>query len=186
MKLASLFPPGRIRRGLAATSYLAAVLGLVAGARWLASSLYDEDVGLTAMREQLHQLEVRMASAARRPGSMEDAEQGSPFIEGATITQAGAALQQRMERAVARVGGALLSSQVELETPGRQPGFLSLSADIELPEPALQAFLYDIEAGMPYLFIDAFSAEAPHSTEDARGVRLRVALAVSGKWEARP
>ena len=37
--------------------------------------------------------------------------------DGRTITIAGATLQQRVEAAVAKAGGALMSSQVELDGP---------------------------------------------------------------------
>jgi len=73
---------------------------------------------------------------------------GSPFLDGRTITIAGAALQQRIEAAVAKAGGELTSSQVELDGPDAKNGFVNLTASVEAGQAAVQTILYDIEAGM--------------------------------------
>jgi general secretion pathway protein M len=187
MNVANWLPAGRMRQAVAATSYSIIVAGLLASAAWLALGLYDDSSEVASLRERLRQLDQRAATGQRMLGPAMEAEAGSPLLEGATITLAGAALQQRMERAVARAGAELLSSQVELESPTGGPGFLSLSADIEMPKPALQALLYDIEAGMPYLFVDSLAVQSSAAApENDRKGRLHVALAVSGKWEAKP
>jgi general secretion pathway protein M len=179
-------PPKRLRPILAAASYALVILVLLILAGGLAASLYDQSAETVALRERLHALEGRSAAGTKGADTGADAETGSPLIEGATLTQAGAALQQRMERAVTRAGGTLLSSEVALADTQGTPGFLSLTADLELPEAALQTLLYDLEAGMPYLFVDVFSARTPEANDDAKARRLHVALSVSGKWEARP
>ena len=73
---------------------------------------------------------------------------GSPFLDGRTITIAGAALQQRIEAAVAKAGGELSSSQVELDGPDDKNGFANLTASVEASQAAVQTILYDIAAGM--------------------------------------
>jgi general secretion pathway protein M len=176
----------RMRQLRAAGVYALVVFGLAIGAVWLARSLYDGYVETTALRERLHQLNARAGVKPKPPAFGADAEDGSPLIEGATLTQAGAALQQRVERAVTRAGGAMRSSQVALRDSRGTPGSLGLSADLELPEAAMQPFLYDLEAGMPYLFVDSFSARTLEATQDAQRPRLRVALSLSGKWSGRP
>jgi general secretion pathway protein M len=184
MNFAAWIPEGRFRRALAAASFGLVVVGLWVWAGWIALGLYDESTDVATLRERLSGLDQRLSGGTRTPGS-QVAESGSPFLEGATVTLAGAALQQRMERAVTRAGGELLSSQVELESPSGEPGFLSLAADVDLPGPALQAFLYDIEAGMPYLFVDTLAVQSPAAAEGEKSGRLHVALGVSGKWEAK-
>ena len=59
---------------------------------------------------------------------------GSPFLDGQTITIAGAALQQRVQEAVAKADGALMSSQLELEGPDAKNGFVSLTASMEVSQ----------------------------------------------------
>ena len=110
------------------------------------------------------------------------APSGSPFLEGQTVTVAGAALLQRVATAVTKFGGNVLSSQVELEGADAKNGFVSLVASCEIEQPALQQLLYDLEAGMPFLFVDQLVAQAPAPTAATKGQRMRVLLAVSGLW----
>src|ERR1700692_1192888 len=80
---------------LAVLGYVAvvAVLGLVTfGAL---ADLYDRRVALSAVTDMLDRLEGRKASPGGAAISAE-APAGSPFLEGQTVTVAGAALQQRV------------------------------------------------------------------------------------------
>jgi general secretion pathway protein M len=97
---------------------------------------------------------------------------------------AGAALQQRVTSAVTKLGEDLLSSQVDLQGTQSKHGFVSLTASCELDQPAVQQLLYDLEAGMPFLFVDRLVVQAPQATmgQDVGG-RMRVLLAVSGQWQ---
>ena len=108
----------------------------------------------------------------------------SPFLEGQTITIAGAALQQRVEAAVAKAGGALMSSQVELDGPDAKNGFVGLTASIEVSQPAVQTILYDIEAGMPYLFVDKLSIQSPEVFGEPENGRMRMTIDVAGQWRS--
>jgi general secretion pathway protein M len=128
----------------------------------------------------LEQLEGRKAAA--RGGRSADAQKpsGSAFLEGATITVAGADLLQRVAGAVTKLGGNVLSSQLDLQNSQSKAGFVSMVASCEIDQPALQPLLYDLEAGMPFLFIDQFAVQAP-ATSSGEG-KLRILLAVSGQW----
>jgi general secretion pathway protein M len=42
--------------------------------------------------------------------------------------------------------------------------------------------LYEIEAGMPFLFIDQLVVQTPNVSSDSGTGRLRILLAVSGQW----
>jgi len=108
---------------------------------------------------------------------------GSPVLEGPTVTVAGAALLQRVAGAVTRVGGNILSSQVDLQGAQSKNGFVKASIDCEVDQPALQRLLYDLEAGMPLLFVDQLVAQAPEvATSGLRG-KMRVSILVSGQWQ---
>lgn len=105
---------------------------------------------------------------------------GSPFLQGQTVTIASAALLQRVTAAISQAGGTVVSSEVEPGEGHAADGFVRISATCEVEAKALLGLLYDIEAGMPFLFIDQFLVQAP---EAAKGNgRLRVVLAVSGMW----
>ena len=103
---------------------------------------------------------------------------GSPFLEGQTVTIAGAALLQRVAGAVTKVGGNVLSSQVELQGMQAKDGYVNLIASCEVEQATLQQLLYDIEPGMPFLFIDQLVAQVP--TSGTKGGRMRVLISVSG------
>ena len=167
---------------VAVTAYVAlvAVLGVVA---WLATAdLLDRRQAVAQADELLAQLE-RSRQTAAAPNEAGDAPQGSPFLEGETVTIAGAALLARVAGAVTRVGGNVLSSQVDVKEAQQKAGLISMVASLELAQPDLQKLLYDLEAGMPYLFVDQLSVQAPDTVGRGEGGRLRVVLGVSGQWQ---
>src|SRR5262252_11245607 len=164
-----------------ATAYvgLVVVLGIVA---WMATAdLIDQRQAVAQSEDLLAQLERGRTNAA--PHSEADAPQGSPFLEGQTVTVAGAALLQRVAAAVTRVGGNVLSSQVDVQDAQTKAGQVSLVASCELNQPDLQKLLYDLEAGMPYLFVDQLAVQAPETAARGEGGRLRVMLGVSAQWQ---
>jgi general secretion pathway protein M len=169
---------------LAALAYVAivAVLGLVTVASL--ADLYDRSAALSAATDVLEQLGGRKASPAGTAAST-DAPTGSPFLEGQTVTVAGAALQQRVTSAVSKLGGNVLSTQVDLQGTLAKQGFVSLTASCEVDQPALQQLLYDLEVGMPFLFVDQLVIQAPEAgtSQDGTTGRMRVLLGVSGQWQ---
>ena len=164
---------------LAVLGYAAMVVLLAAMGINALADLYDRKAALAAATDLLDQIEGRKAPGAGTTVA------GSPFLEGQTITVAGAALQQRITAAVAKVGGNVLSSQVDLTGTLSKQGFVSLVASCELEQPAVQQLLYDIEAGMPFLFIDQLVVQAPEggTGAEAGGGKMRVLLGVSGQWQ---
>jgi general secretion pathway protein M len=62
-------------------------------------------------------------------------------------------------------------------------GFLSMIASCEIDQPQLQQVLYDLEAGMPFLFVDQLLVQTPLSTPGSETTRLRVLIGVSGQWK---
>ncbi|MET4279394.1 MULTISPECIES: type II secretion system protein GspM [unclassified Bradyrhizobium] len=108
---------------------------------------------------------------------------GSAYLEGATVTVAGATLLQRVSGAVIKVGGDVLSTQLEDLNAPAKAGFLSMIASCEIEQAQLQQVLYDLEAGMPFLFIDQLVVQPV--ADDAKGAdpgKMRVLLGVSGQW----
>jgi general secretion pathway protein M len=144
--------------------------------------LLSQRADVAASAATLEQLEGRRPGAARTQDSIAGAPSGSPFLEGATVTVAGAAMLQRVSAAVTKLGGNVLSSQVDLHGTQAKAGFLSIIANCEIDQPGLQQLLYDLEAGMPFLFVDQLVVEAPPSFASSGEGKLRVQLAVSGQW----
>jgi general secretion pathway protein M len=55
-------------------------------------------------------------------------------------------------------------------------------ASCEIEQPQLQQLLYDLEAGMPFLFVDQLVVQTSLTTSGSGSGKLRVLLAVSGQW----
>jgi general secretion pathway protein M len=164
---------------VAATVYAALLIVLLAVAASSIIDILNQRASVAATAAMLEQLEGRkVAAGGGRPGTA-GAPSGSAFLEGATVTVAGAALLQRVAAAVTKAGGNVLSSQLDVQGPNAKAGFVSMVANCELDQSALQSLLYDLEAGMPFLFIDQLDIQVA----EASGGRLRFLLGVSGQWQ---
>ncbi len=124
-----------------------------------------------------HRTSPSSASSARVTG---DQPQGSPFLDGQTVTVASAALLQRVTDAISRAGGNVVSSEIAPQDSHSADGFVRISATCEIEQKALQGLLYDIEAGMPFLFVNQLLVDASAPGSDS--ARMRVVLEVSGLW----
>ena len=129
----------------------------------------------SAALEQLRSREGRVAPVQA------GATDANPFLEGATLTVAGAALLQRVSSAIAGVGGSVQSSQVDLTTGGKD-GIVGLLVSCEMEQPALQKLLFDLETGSPLLLIDQIDIQTPQTTPTNDASQLRISLTVSGRW----
>jgi general secretion pathway protein M len=172
------------RQALAVAAYVGLVIGLLAIALLLVADLRDKAAEVAAARMQLDQLSARSRPSSSASNASNAGPSGSPFLDGKTITIAGAALQQRIEAAVATADGLLTSSQLELDGPDAKNGFINLSASMEVNQPAVQTILYDIEAGMPYLFVDKLSIQSPEVFGEPESGRMRMTIGVVGQWRS--
>ena len=166
---------------LAAAAYAGLVLGLLAIVVSSVVDILDQRAAVASSAAMLEQLEGHKALAAGGRSADAGMPSGSAFLEGATVTVAGAALLQRVAGAVTKLGGNVLSSQLDVQGTHSKAGFVSMVASCELDQPALQALIYDLEAGMPFLFIDQLAVQAP-AASSGEG-KLRILLAVSGQWQ---
>jgi general secretion pathway protein M len=168
---------------VAAAMYVLVVAALLFAAWANISDILARRQSVAAAEDLLAQLEGRRAAPFGTPGAPTGpVPTGSPFLEGQTVTIAGAALLQRVAEAVTRVGGNVLSSQVELKGTQSTSGFINLIASCEVEQAALQRLLYDLESGMPFLFIEQLVAQAPQAAAASNNARMRVVLSVAGQW----
>jgi general secretion pathway protein M len=172
------------RQALALAAYVGVVLGLLAASLWLVVDLGGKAAEVAAAQTRLDQLSERSRGSLSASPGPNAGVSGSPFLDAQTITIAGAALQQRVEAAVAKAGGALMSSQVDLDGPDAKNGFVGLTASVEVSQPAVQTILYDIEAGMPYLFVDKLSIQSPEVFGEPESGRMRMTIGVVGQWRS--
>jgi general secretion pathway protein M len=164
---------------VAAATYAALVIVLLAVAINALADILSQRSSVTATAAMLEQLEGRKAPAAGGRSADAGVPSGSAFLEGATVTVAGAALLQRVAAAVTKAGGNVLSSQLDVQGPHAKAGFVSMVANCELDQSALQSLLYDLEAGMPFLFVDQLDIQVASAGEG----KLRFLLGVSGQWQ---
>ena len=130
------------------------------------------------LRDESLKMLARLEENGQAGGAAFPAPPGSPFLDGQTVTTASAALLERITSAITRADGSVLSSEVESQRTQSKDGYLKVSVTCELEQASLQQLLYDIEARMPFLFIDQLVASMPPSD----GGRMRVVLDVSGLW----
>jgi len=166
---------------LAVVGYVAIVIVLIAMAWSGVSDILERRQAIAASADLLAQLEGRKPKTAQDGTAETQIPTGSPFLEGQTLTVAGAALLQRVADAVTKVGGNVLSSQVDVQGVQAKDGFVSVLASCELDYTALQKLLYDREAGMPFLFIEQVVAQTPQTGSVETG-RMRLLLSVAGRW----
>jgi general secretion pathway protein M len=170
---------------IAVTLYLAVAGGLLLMAGLSIADVFAHRQALAQTSDLLDQLRGRKGAAKNAAAALAE-HPGTPFLEGPTVTVAGANLLQRVAAAVTNVGGSVQSSQVDVSGAQTKDGFVGLVVSCELEQPALQKVLYDLEAGMPFLFVDQLDVQVPQITAlgDAATGRVRVILGVSGQWQA--
>jgi general secretion pathway protein M len=165
---------------IAGAVYAGLVVALLIVAVSSLTDLYNQHASVAAATAMLEQLEGRKPLSADKRAGEAGAPSGSAFLEGSTVTVAGAALLQRVAAAVTKAGGNVLSSQLDVQGgPNAKAGFVSMVANCELEQAALQSLLYDLEAGMPFLFVDQLDIQVATAGEG----KLRFLLGVSGQWQ---
>ena len=167
---------------IAVVLYLAVLAGLVTTSAVAIAGIFDHQSALARASDLLEQLRGRKP---RNVAALSAEHPGTPFLEGPTVTVAGAALLQRVAAAVGSVGGTVQSSQVDVLGTQAKDGFVGLVVSCEMEQPALQKLLYDLEVGMPFLFVDQLDVQVPQTTatSDSAAGRIRVVLGVSGQWQ---
>jgi general secretion pathway protein M len=164
---------------IATATYAAFILTCFGVVALVLVDLGHDYAALNATSEQVAEFHRRARGSANE--SLSTPESGeSPLLQGHTVTLAGATLLQRTTGAIARVGGTVISSEVDPQNGPSPGGHIRVTITCDIEQEPLQQLLYDIEAGTPFLFIDQLDVQAQVPGTDSR--RLRVLLGVSGLW----
>jgi len=108
----------------------------------------DHIFRFTRVAASLDGLERRVADVERaRAGNHQTLPESSP-------TFAAAALQERVKSIVTDSGGKLTSTQVLPAVTEGAFTRVTIAVRMSVSNPVLQRALYDLEAGVPYLFVD--------------------------------
>ena len=186
MTLADLFPslrgaPARKAAGFGA--YVALTTALAVFATLSIIGALDDFARIGRDDDQRREIQRRIAQA---PAARALAPADVAWLTAKTIGLAGATLQDRVETAARKAGAKVLSSRVDLSPDaGAARGGVGYVGEFELEGPALQALLYDLEAGAPLIFVDALAVQAPPPASGPEGV-LRATVGVTGPWRAPP
>lgn len=170
------------RRALAAVLvYVVLVGGLVAISATTLLGLVQNARAISAQSRLLAEISNRKPPlVASAPGAR--ALTDSPFLDGESVTIAGAALQQRVASAIVTAGGTVMSSQIDVDGEEAGNGIVRLLTSFEVSQSGLQKMLYDIEAGMPFLFVVSITVEAPQGSGEQVSAVMRVSMEVEGRW----
>jgi general secretion pathway protein M len=175
----------------AAVSYVGVVLVFIVVTLTSIVDVFDRRDAVAEAADTLSRLEGRAPKGG--PAGDTTGATGAPQLEGPTVTVAGAALLQRVAGAIVKVGGNIVSSQVELQGPQIKDNFIAVTINCDVEQPALQQLLYNLESGMPFLFVDQLVVQAPAALPGAGGGaaaagspggKMHVLISVSGQWQA--
>jgi general secretion pathway protein M len=171
--------PADRRATLALVAYVVLVAALLGFSLWFMNDLETGRRRIEDIQMRLDRMKAR-SPATQAQGA--EAVERSLFLSGPTITVAGAALEQRIKEAAEKSGGAVTSSQVDLDGPDAKDGFLRLTASVETDQPGVQSILYDIEAGSPDLFVEKLSIQSPEDFGEPETGRFRMTVTVLAQW----
>lgn len=131
-------------------------------------------------REMLSRLEARLRLNAGRPTAAPPAA----FLDASTPGLASAQLQSYIERLAGDKNASLVSSGAETAKRDDAPDSVRIQATLDMNLQSLRAILYQLESGMPYVFVDGLAvqpvnAAAGRSVEDPL---LRTTLSLRALW----
>jgi general secretion pathway protein M len=175
------FPDLNSLIGPAAVAGYVALLVIAVVVVWtFLTMVVDRRASVVAAERTLAEMEGHTIARKDTGSPLDGAPPGSPFLTGQTVNVAGAALLQLVATGIHRVGGSILSSQVDLDGDRAKEGWVGVAVSFEIAQTSLQPLLYDLEAGMPFLYINQLDVQVQHL--GINGDRMRVVMAVSGQW----
>jgi general secretion pathway protein M len=130
----------------------------------------------------LSQLEAHAAN--RNNARLTGAAPAAAFMAAPTQGLAGAQLQAYLQRVADTHHVVIISSGIEPTKHEDQPDSIRLQATLDADLQSLQALLYQLESGTPYVFVDSLNIQIPgvnaqHAVEDPL---LRVTLGLRAVW----
>jgi general secretion pathway protein M len=156
-------------------------LGLMGSSLQMRSNAAQE---LAERHELASRLEARAkarSDARARPASAPAAA----FLDAPTQGLAVAALQAHLAQMANMHHSVLVSSGVEPLKREDPPESIRLQATLEMSLQALQAFIYQLESGTPYVFVEQLAVQLASTAASQRAVEdplLRVTLGLRANW----
>ena len=167
---------------LAALGGLSVVCAVVVGfALQIRSDARDELDGKRAAFARFSALPGGGAGRAVQAGRAPAAA----LIDAPTQGQAGAQLEAHLARLATAQGASMMSSGIEGERKG-EPEAIRVQATLETSLTSMQALVYQLEAGTPYVVLESLRVQAaaggPAPSAAAADPPLRVVLVLRALW----
>ena len=132
-------------------------------------------------REILSRLEAKLRTVSNRPTAVAPP---AAFLDASTQGLASAQLQSYLAQLADDQRASLVSSGGEAAKRDDAPDTIRLQATLDMNLKALRAFLYQLESGTPYVFVDALTVQ-PAGAVAGRAVEdplLRTTLSLRAFW----
>lgn len=182
MSMATFLKRSPAAPAIATSVYGGLLLTLMAATVMPIKAVIDQRMTAETLKDTLHLLDAHVSAAQHPDGNKTADVAATAFLEGSTVTVAGAALLQRLADAITAHGGVVSSSQLDMQSAHAKDGRIGAIASFEVGQSDLQQILYDLEAGMPFLFVDDLVVETSSAAATA-GERFRVLMTLSGQWQ---
>jgi general secretion pathway protein M len=151
---------------------------------WSLQVRSDASQDLSDRRDLLSRIEAgaRPKAGQRTPTRLETAP-ANAFLDAATPGLAGAALETYVARLVGQ-RATLISFAVQSHAGTDAADIVRIEASVDIGLRALQALLYDLESGTPYVFVESMTVRpAAAATQSAvQDGALRVVLVLRALW----
>jgi hypothetical protein len=172
---------------LAISAYAAVLLATVACVFFNDGAYRQLQASYNVKSETLEALKKRAATDLQTNGTtLMDLD--TAVVAAPSETVAASALQRYLLERLQTAGGFVHSVQAEAKRETIPPGLQRLTAQLAFDASivALQRYLFDLETGLPLVFVDALLAQPATQVRpgDRAGDRLRVTLTVTSYWKA--
>lgn len=178
-----MIKPGR--EAMMSVGALGALLVICAGAVGFSLQARFSAAHEFQMRsELLSKLEARAearSSARLKSGAVAPA---AAFLVAPTQGLAGAQLQAYLQRLAEANHAVLIASGMELNRREDQPDSIRLQATLDTNLQSLQALLYQLESGTPYVFVESLNIQIPgaNAQRPVEDPLLRITVALRAVW----
>jgi hypothetical protein len=135
-------------------------------------------------QEMLTRLQARAGVSPGRNGTVVAGRApAGAFLDAPSRGLAGAQLQAYLARLAKEQQAALLSSGAEAAGRDDAAESIRMQAVLELKLKSLQALLYQLETGTPYIFVDALTIQPPgESQRGSDDPLLRLTIGIRALW----
>jgi hypothetical protein len=153
-------------------------------ARSGASQELADEQDMLARLEAAHQRSGGKANVSEDPATAP----GTAFLNAPTSGLASAQLETYLSQLVLAQRASLVSSGVQQANHSDAPEIVHIQATLDIRYEALQALLYRLEIGTPYVFVDEMNLQSPNATaqREPRDAAMKVTLNLRALWHQGP